>query len=185
MDWLSHSWMLFLLLYVWCVLHFTFSLASELSILLFRNYAWDICCAGEKNNSVRKEKFVPFQSWRQIAKLFEKIFYSNCDITAECQHNRLLNLYKQIGIWSVSAWICFSEAFKVINCFISMTSYLQESPEGQKMLEFRRSLPSYKERDTLLHVISQNQVRVHFLLLKERDTFTALSPPGIFMIISF
>ncbi|KAL0425353.1 UNVERIFIED_CONTAM: DExH-box ATP-dependent RNA helicase DExH3 [Sesamum radiatum] len=36
----------------------------------------------------------------------------------------------------------------------------QESPEGQKMLEFRKSLPSYKERDTLLNAISQNQVVV-------------------------
>ncbi|XP_052179750.1 DExH-box ATP-dependent RNA helicase DExH3-like [Diospyros lotus] len=36
----------------------------------------------------------------------------------------------------------------------------QESPEGQKMLEFRRSLPAYKERDALLKSISQNQVVV-------------------------
>ncbi|MBA0801609.1 hypothetical protein Gohar_011963, partial [Gossypium harknessii] len=36
----------------------------------------------------------------------------------------------------------------------------QESPEGQKMLEFRRSLPAYKERDALLNAISQNQVVV-------------------------
>ncbi|ESR64932.1 hypothetical protein CICLE_v10007274mg [Citrus x clementina] len=36
----------------------------------------------------------------------------------------------------------------------------QESPEGQKMLEFRRSLPSYKERDALLKAISENQVVV-------------------------
>ncbi|XVF12264.1 hypothetical protein REPUB_Repub08aG0100600 [Reevesia pubescens] len=35
-----------------------------------------------------------------------------------------------------------------------------ESPEGQKMLEFRRSLPAYKERDALLNTISQNQVVV-------------------------
>ncbi|KAF3795012.1 DExH-box ATP-dependent RNA helicase [Nymphaea thermarum] len=34
----------------------------------------------------------------------------------------------------------------------------QESPEGQKMLLFRRSLPAYKERDTLLKAIMQNQV---------------------------
>ncbi|XP_010279410.1 PREDICTED: DExH-box ATP-dependent RNA helicase DExH3 [Nelumbo nucifera] len=34
----------------------------------------------------------------------------------------------------------------------------QESPEGQKMQEFRRSLPAYKERDALLNDISQNQV---------------------------
>ncbi|KAL8056715.1 hypothetical protein ABFX02_04G137100 [Erythranthe guttata] len=36
----------------------------------------------------------------------------------------------------------------------------KESPEGQKMLEFRKSLPSYKERDALLHAVSQNQVVV-------------------------
>ncbi|EXB30259.1 putative ATP-dependent RNA helicase DHX36 [Morus notabilis] len=34
----------------------------------------------------------------------------------------------------------------------------QESPEGQKMLEYRRSLPAYKERDALLKAISENQV---------------------------
>ncbi|KAL5817928.1 hypothetical protein ACOSQ3_026306 [Xanthoceras sorbifolium] len=36
----------------------------------------------------------------------------------------------------------------------------QESPEGQKMLEFRRSLPAYKEREALLKAVSQNQVVV-------------------------
>ncbi|XP_072964463.1 DExH-box ATP-dependent RNA helicase DExH3-like [Typha angustifolia] len=36
----------------------------------------------------------------------------------------------------------------------------QESPEGQNMLEFRKSLPAYKERDALLAAISQNQVIV-------------------------
>ncbi|XP_062145221.1 DExH-box ATP-dependent RNA helicase DExH5, mitochondrial [Alnus glutinosa] len=34
----------------------------------------------------------------------------------------------------------------------------QESPEGRKMLEFRRSLPAYKEKDTLLTTIARNQV---------------------------
>uniref|UniRef100_A0A5B7AYU7 RNA helicase n=1 Tax=Davidia involucrata TaxID=16924 RepID=A0A5B7AYU7_DAVIN len=34
----------------------------------------------------------------------------------------------------------------------------QESLEGRKMLEFRRSLPAYKEKDALLTAISQNQV---------------------------
>ncbi|MCD7466970.1 hypothetical protein HAX54_004088 [Datura stramonium] len=34
----------------------------------------------------------------------------------------------------------------------------QESPEGRKMLEFRSSLPAYKEKDTMLSAISQNQV---------------------------
>lgn len=36
----------------------------------------------------------------------------------------------------------------------------QESPEGQKMLEFRRSLPAHKERDVLLKAVSENQVVV-------------------------
>ncbi|ESW32487.1 hypothetical protein PHAVU_002G326400 [Phaseolus vulgaris] len=36
----------------------------------------------------------------------------------------------------------------------------QESPEGQKMLEFRRSLPAFKEKDAFLRVISENQVVV-------------------------
>ncbi|XP_021727385.1 DExH-box ATP-dependent RNA helicase DExH3-like [Chenopodium quinoa] len=36
----------------------------------------------------------------------------------------------------------------------------QESSEGLKMLEFRRSLPAYKERDALLKAISENQVVV-------------------------
>ncbi|XP_052198637.1 DExH-box ATP-dependent RNA helicase DExH5, mitochondrial-like isoform X2 [Diospyros lotus] len=34
----------------------------------------------------------------------------------------------------------------------------QASPEGEKMLEFRRSLPAYKEKDALLMSISQSQV---------------------------
>ncbi|CAO2821942.1 unnamed protein product [Amaranthus hypochondriacus] len=36
----------------------------------------------------------------------------------------------------------------------------QDSPEGQKMLEFRRSLPAHKERDAFLKLISENQVVV-------------------------
>ncbi|XP_051119224.1 DExH-box ATP-dependent RNA helicase DExH3 isoform X2 [Andrographis paniculata] len=36
----------------------------------------------------------------------------------------------------------------------------QESPEGQRMMEFRKSLPSYKERETFLNAISRNQVVV-------------------------
>ncbi|GER32891.1 RNA helicase family protein [Striga asiatica] len=36
----------------------------------------------------------------------------------------------------------------------------QESSEGQGMVKFRRSLPAYKERETLLNAISQNQVVV-------------------------
>lgn len=34
----------------------------------------------------------------------------------------------------------------------------QESPEGQKMIEFRKSLPAYKSRDALLETIAENQV---------------------------
>ncbi|XP_056162702.1 DExH-box ATP-dependent RNA helicase DExH5, mitochondrial [Syzygium oleosum] len=34
----------------------------------------------------------------------------------------------------------------------------QKSPQGRKMLEFRRNLPAYKEKDVLLTAISQNQV---------------------------
>ncbi|XAR54513.1 RNA helicase [Bertholletia excelsa] len=35
-----------------------------------------------------------------------------------------------------------------------------ESPEGRKMLDFRRSLPAFKEKDRLLQAIAQNQVVV-------------------------
>ncbi|KAK4430264.1 DExH-box ATP-dependent RNA helicase DExH5, mitochondrial [Sesamum alatum] len=34
----------------------------------------------------------------------------------------------------------------------------QESPGGRKMMDFRCSLPAYKEKDTILSAISQNQV---------------------------
>ncbi|KAK9052239.1 hypothetical protein SSX86_028867 [Deinandra increscens subsp. villosa] len=34
----------------------------------------------------------------------------------------------------------------------------QKSSEGQKMLEFRRSLPAYKEKDAIVNSISKNQV---------------------------
>ncbi|KAG8098149.1 hypothetical protein GUJ93_ZPchr0013g34835 [Zizania palustris] len=36
----------------------------------------------------------------------------------------------------------------------------QESPEGVKMLEFRKSLPAYKEKERLLAAIARNQVIV-------------------------
>ncbi|CAN1159224.1 DExH-box ATP-dependent RNA helicase DExH3 [Linum perenne] len=36
----------------------------------------------------------------------------------------------------------------------------KESPEGQKMIQFRESLPSYKERDALLKSLAENQVTV-------------------------
>ncbi|PON59154.1 DEA(D/H)-box RNA helicase family protein [Trema orientale] len=35
-----------------------------------------------------------------------------------------------------------------------------ESPEGKKMLEFRKSLPAFREKDRLLRAIAQNQVIV-------------------------
>ncbi|KAL3685906.1 hypothetical protein R1sor_003928 [Riccia sorocarpa] len=37
---------------------------------------------------------------------------------------------------------------------------LQESPEGQKILSFRKSLPAYKERGALLEALSKHQVIV-------------------------
>ncbi|KAK8504265.1 hypothetical protein V6N13_062615 [Hibiscus sabdariffa] len=36
----------------------------------------------------------------------------------------------------------------------------QESPEGQKMMEFRKSLPAFKEKERLLQAIARNQVIV-------------------------
>ncbi|KAF3434352.1 hypothetical protein FNV43_RR25455 [Rhamnella rubrinervis] len=36
----------------------------------------------------------------------------------------------------------------------------QESPEGKKMLDFRKSLPAFKEKERLLQAIAQNQVVV-------------------------
>ncbi|KAG5532313.1 hypothetical protein RHGRI_026818 [Rhododendron griersonianum] len=39
-----------------------------------------------------------------------------------------------------------------------LTILALESPEGRKMLEFRRSLPAYKEKNALLMAISNNQV---------------------------
>jgi len=38
--------------------------------------------------------------------------------------------------------------------------HIPESPEGQKMLSFRRSLPAYKENDKLLQAIARNQVLI-------------------------
>lgn len=46
----------------------------------------------------------------------------------------------------------------VIIIIIIFYTFLQESPEGRKMMEFRRSLPAYKERDAILSAISQYQV---------------------------
>lgn len=37
-------------------------------------------------------------------------------------------------------------------------SYSQESLEGNRMLDFRRSLPTFKEKERLLQAIARNQV---------------------------
>ena len=47
-----------------------------------------------------------------------------------------------------------------------MSSPIQESPEGQKMLELRKSLPAYKKKDALLKAVSENQVSCNLLLLQ-------------------
>lgn len=36
--------------------------------------------------------------------------------------------------------------------------FAQESPDGNKMLEFRKSLPAFKEKERLLQAIARNQV---------------------------
>lgn len=36
----------------------------------------------------------------------------------------------------------------------------KESPEGGKMLDFRKSLPAFKEKERLLQAIAKNQVRM-------------------------
>uniref|UniRef100_A0A7N2LFX2 Uncharacterized protein n=1 Tax=Quercus lobata TaxID=97700 RepID=A0A7N2LFX2_QUELO len=46
----------------------------------------------------------------------------------------------------------------------------RESPEGKKMLDFRRSLPAFKERERLLQAIAQNQGGV------TRDVGCSLKP---------
>ncbi|RVW74628.1 hypothetical protein CK203_052063 [Vitis vinifera] len=33
-----------------------------------------------------------------------------------------------------------------------------ESPEGKKMLDFRKSLPAFREKERLLQAIARNQV---------------------------
>ncbi|KAK6134271.1 hypothetical protein DH2020_031985 [Rehmannia glutinosa] len=42
----------------------------------------------------------------------------------------------------------------------------QESPEGKKMMDFRSSLPAYKEKDSILSSISQNQLLLLSSLVK-------------------
>lgn len=52
--------------------------------------------------------------------------------------------------------VCLFEGLKMVIFYSACM--VQESLEGQKMLDFRRSLPSHKERETLIRAISQNQV---------------------------
>ncbi|KAK1437647.1 hypothetical protein QVD17_03441 [Tagetes erecta] len=49
-------------------------------------------------------------------------------------------------------------SLKRIRAWIYAVEIWQKSSEGQKMLEFRRSLPAYKEKDAILNSISKNQV---------------------------
>lgn len=48
---------------------------------------------------------------------------------------------------------------------IYISYFVQESPEGRKMMEFRRSLPAYKEKDALLTAFARNQVCQFLFLL--------------------
>lgn len=52
-----------------------------------------------------------------------------------------------------------------------MLSNQQESPEGKKMLDFRKSLPSFKEKDRLLQAIARNQVLCHCAWPTRQDKF--------------
>jgi hypothetical protein len=47
----------------------------------------------------------------------------------------------------------------------------QESSDGQSMMEFRHSLPAYKERQALLEAISQNQVFFLFIYVFMPQTY--------------
>lgn len=40
----------------------------------------------------------------------------------------------------------------------------KESPEGRKMMEIRKSLPAFREKENLLKAIAENQVRARSLL---------------------
>ncbi|KAG4918783.1 hypothetical protein JHK85_057064 [Glycine max] len=59
----------------------------------------------------------------------------------------------------------------------------QESPEGRRMLEFRRSLPAYKKKEAILSVISRNQVgyKVRLEGMKGRDTHLLFCTTGILL----
>jgi hypothetical protein len=57
--------------------------------------------------------------------------------------------------------ISLSGLMIISNCWpllINILFFFKESNDGQSMMEFRRSLPANKERQSLLEAISQNQV---------------------------
>jgi hypothetical protein len=62
---------------------------------------------------------------------------------------------------------------------IYISYFVQESPEGRKMLEFRRSLPSYKEKDALLTAIARNQVCQILFLFTSCMTQREVSGKGL------
>jgi ATP-dependent RNA helicase DHX36 len=47
----------------------------------------------------------------------------------------------------------------------------QESEEGKKVLDFRKTLPAYKERDALLAAIARNQVNIR---TRSSETFKSI-----------
>ncbi|KAL6539019.1 hypothetical protein OROMI_025345 [Orobanche minor] len=63
----------------------------------------------------------------------------------------------------------------------------QESSEGRKIMDFRSSLPAYKEKDAILSSISENQVRetvgykVRLEGMKGRDTHLLFCTTGILL----
>lgn len=83
----------------------------------------------------------------------------NCDDVCPC--GIALHFYRFKAAWILyyhlgsSGSDLFSTLFSILNL---SPLYLQESPEGKKMLGFRRSLPSFKEKERLLQAIAQNQV---------------------------
>ncbi|ONI21430.1 hypothetical protein PRUPE_2G065300 [Prunus persica] len=59
----------------------------------------------------------------------------------------------------------------------------QESPEGKKMLDFRKSLPAFKENERLLQAIAQNQVgyKVRLEGMKGKNTHLLFCTSGILL----
>ncbi|RRT46866.1 hypothetical protein B296_00054147, partial [Ensete ventricosum] len=55
----------------------------------------------------------------------------------------------------------------------------KDSPEGVKMLNFRNSLPAYKEKDRLLSAIARNQFSTNQLALRARDSLASWTPDCI------